>query len=147
MERLGKKVQIQELQNKLIEAITADEWNRLEHGDSSLVISSFNREVLLSMKNTPAENYEIDTKSVRNLHKTLQKYLDTYMADRPIGHKWIIIASIYLTFVQKRPMHPQQATHWKRIDVSEKAGYICPCKDTSAGSICSYCVCCDAASS
>ena len=40
-------MQVQELQNKLMEAITTDEWNRLKHGDSSLIISSFNREVLL----------------------------------------------------------------------------------------------------
>lgn len=132
-------MQVQELLNKLIEAITADEWNRLEHGDSSLIISSFNREVLLSMRNAPVENFEIDTESVRNLYEALQRYLDIYMADRPTGHKWIIISSIYLTFVRKMPMHPQQATHWKCI--SEKKEYICPCKDTEINSVCSYCVC------
>ncbi len=131
----------QELLDKLIEAITADEWNRLKHGDSSLVISSFNREVLLSISSTSAENFEIDTKSIRNLHEALQQYLDIYMADRPIGHKWIIIASIFLTFVQRHPMHPQQATDWKRIVISEKTEYVCPCKDAGANSVCSYCVC------
>lgn len=140
-------MQVQELLNKLIEAITADEWNRLEHGDSSLVISSFNREVLLSMRNTPVENFAIDTKSVRNLYEALQRYLDIYMADRSIGHKWIIIASIYLTFVQKRPMHPQQATRWKCIAISEKTEYVCPCKDMGTNSVCSYCVCHSATSS
>ena len=55
-------MQIQELQDKLIEAITVDEWSWLEHGDSSLVISSFNRKVLLSMKNPPV----IYTKHFRN---------------------------------------------------------------------------------
>ena len=42
MERREQKMQVQELLNKLIEAITADEWDRLEHADPSLVISSFN---------------------------------------------------------------------------------------------------------
>ncbi|MFR8171801.1 MAG: DUF2115 family protein [Marvinbryantia sp.] len=140
-------MQVQELLNKLIEAITADEWDRLEHADPSLVISSFNRDVLLSMRNTPVENFEIDTKSVRNLYEALQRYLDIYMADCSIGHKWIILASIYLAFVQKRPMHPQQATHWKCLSVSEKPEYVCPCKDTEANSVCSYCVCHSAASS
>ena len=134
-------MQVQELQNKLMEAITTDEWNRLKHGDSSLIISSFNRDVLLSTKNAPVENFEIDIKSVYNLKEALQRYLDIYMADCPIGHKWIIIACIYLTFVQKRPMHPQQATHWKCIATSEKTKYVCPCKDTGTNSVCSYCVC------
>ena len=80
-------MQVQELQNKLMEAITTDEWNRLKHGDSSLIISSFNRDVLLSMKNAPVENFEIDIKSVYNLKEALQRYLDIYMADCPIGHK------------------------------------------------------------
>ncbi len=68
-------MKVQELLDKLIEAITADEWNRLKHGDSSLVISSFNREVLLSMSSTSAENFEIDTKSIRNLHEALQQLM------------------------------------------------------------------------
>lgn len=140
-------MKIQELQNKLIEAITVDEWSQLEHGDSSLVISSFNREVLLSMRNTSVKNFDIDTKSVRNLHEALQGYLDIYMANCPTGHKWIIIASIYLTFVQKLPMHPQQATHWKHIMTSGKLEYVCPCKDTRANSVCSYCVCYSATNS
>lgn len=59
------------------------------------------------MKNTSVENFEIDAKSVCDLHEALQQYRDIYMADRPMGRGWIIIASIYLTFVQKRPMHPQ----------------------------------------
>ena len=128
-------MQVQELQNKLMEAITTDEWNRLKHDDSSLIISSFNRDVLLSMKNAPVENFEIDIKSIYNLKEALQRYLDIYMADCPIGHKWIIIACIYLTFVQKRPMHPQQATHWKCIATSEKTKYVCPCKDTGTNSV------------
>lgn len=134
-------MQVQELRNKLFEAVTADEWERLEHGDPSLVISSFNREVLLSMRNTPVGNFEIDTRSVRNLYEALQRYLDIYMADRATGHKWIMIASIYLTFVQKRPMHPQQATRWECMVVSGKKKYVCPCKDAGADSVCSYCVC------
>ena len=146
MERRGK-MKVQELQNKLIRAITSDEWKGLEHGDSSFVISSFNRDVLLSMKNSLAENFDIDKRSVLDLHEALQKYLNIYMADCPAGHKWIIVASIFLTFVKKRPMHPQQATHWKCFAASDKMKYICPCKDASTGSICSYCVCCDTASS
>lgn len=140
-------MQVQELRNKLFEAVTADEWERLEHGDPSLVISSFNREVLLSMRNTPADNGELDTKSVCNLQEALQRYLDIYMADCSAGHKWIMIASIYLTFVKKRPMHPQQAVHWKCMAVSGKEEYICPCKDTEANSVCSCCVCHSAAGS
>lgn len=140
-ERQAQKIQMRELRNRLIEAITADEWNRLKHADPSLTISSFNREVLLSVGNTPVGDSEIDTDSVRDLHRALQQYLDTYMADCPTGHKWIIITSIYLTFVQKRPMHPQQATHWRRVAGSKKTEYICPCKDTAANSVCSYCVC------
>ncbi len=131
----------QKLLDKLIEAITDDEWDRLKRGDTSLVISSFNREVLLSMRSTSAENFEIDTKSISDLHEALQQYLDIYMADRPIGHKWIIIASIFLTFVQSLPMHPQQATDWKRIVISGKEEYVCPCKEEGENSVCSYCVC------
>lgn len=96
-------MQLQELQNKLMEAITTDEWNRLKHGDSSLKISSFNRDVLLSMKNAPVENFEIDIKSVYNLKEALQRYLDIYMADCPIGHKWIIIACITLLLCRNVP--------------------------------------------
>ncbi len=44
-------MQVQELLDKLIEAITVDKWNRLKHGDSSLVISSFKELFAAKLKN------------------------------------------------------------------------------------------------
>lgn len=135
----------QELLKILAQKITPDEWYRIEHGDPSLIISSFNRKVLISMHtaiNAQISNFDIDIKTVQKLTNAIESYLQIHMADKIDGHKWIIISSIYLTFFQKLPMHPQQAVPWiTHLTPSNEVEYICPIKDTKTGSICSYCVC------
>lgn len=92
--------------------------------------------------NAQISNFDIDIKTVQKLTNAIESYLQIHMADKIDGHKWIIISSIYLTFFQKLPMHPQQAVPWiTRLTPSNEVEYICPIKDTKTGSICSYCVC------
>ena len=74
--------------------------------------------------------------SVRELTEDLEKYLAEYLADHPEGHKWIIIACLYLTFAEGLPMHPQHAAKWQKT----ASGYVCPHK-VEDSITCRYCVC------
>ena len=130
-----------EFLQQLIQAISPEEWPHIRYRDPTLIISDFNREVLLSMENTRAGNREVDMAAAKALHHTLQSYLNTYMADQPEAHRWIILACLFLTYVKELPMHPQQIVNWKRLHTPEGIRYRCPCRDGSPGSVCLYCVC------
>ena len=81
-------------------------------------------------------NSGVDPSDAVALEADLTTYLNEYMADRPEGHKWIILACLYLTFVERLPMHPQSAAKWV-----EKGGR-CYCPSMAPESItCKYCVC------
>lgn len=127
----------EDLRNLLLSHITECEWCGLERGDDTLRIGEFNRDVLLRMRKreTPVCG-NITEASIVGLHTVLDAYLQEYMADCPQGHKWIILACIYLACVESIPMHPQNIVQW----VQYADGYYCPCH-SGEGSVCAYCVC------
>ena len=116
----------------------------LEDDGSSreLVISRYNRATilkLLSMKESDADcgPNTVDTALVDGLKGALEEYLCRYMGEQPEGHKWIILSCLFLTFIVREPMHPQEVVHWERLgDV-----YQCPSIEMQAGSLCRWCIC------
>ncbi len=64
------------------------------------------------------------------------RYVVRYMKDKPEGHKWIILACLYLTFVEHLPMHPQHAAGW----IEKDGRYYCP-HMVPDSITCRYCMC------
>ena len=127
----------EELRNRLLACITGQEWHGLEQGDETLRISGFNREVLLRMReNRTGMDGDIPDDFAESPYAALDHYLREYMADCPAGHKWIILACIYLSCVEGVPMHPQDAVRW----VQYAGEYFCP-YHSGENSVCRYCVC------
>ena len=125
------------LMTRLCSMVSDPERTALENGGAGLYISAFNRQVLLRMlRNNGNEGPDADEQAVRELTADLTAFLNACMADHPEGHKWIIIACLYLTFVEKLPMHPQEAAKWQKVD----GRFLCP-SQVKDSLICQYCVC------
>ena len=76
-----------------------------------------------------------------DLLTSIREYLDIYMSDAPAGHRWIVLASLYLTYVARRPMHPIERAD---VIVESRDGsvrYCCPNKIPGDNPICDACVC------
>lgn len=131
--------------------ISQAEWDALEQRDPSLTISDHNRRTLLELRalcTTPGAadermmaEMDVDLDAANDLSRQLQEYLDEYMPDAPEGHKWIVLASLYLAFVARRPLHPIERTG---VLVEQRNGttvYRCPLKQVGDNPICDACVC------
>ncbi len=126
-----------ELREKLLEQVSDQEWKYLLTEDPAIHISPFNREVMLRMRRTKCSKGEADVEMLRKLHHGLALYLEKYMPDDRPAHKWIILSCLYLTAVEKSPMHPRHAAGWEERD----GEYCCPSYDPEEGSLCHYCAC------
>ena len=127
----------EDLRSQLLARLTEREWHGLERGDDTLRVSGFNRDVLLHMrKRETAVCGSVADEFIEGLYIALDGYLREYMADCPQGHKWIILACIYLACVESIRMHPQNIVQC----VQYADGYYCPCH-SGEGSVCAYCVC------
>ena len=136
---------------ELAKRISQNEWDALDRCDPSLTISDHNRETLLEMRalcttsgatdgqTLPSRNVDLD--EVKSLAYHLQSYLDEYMSDKPEGHKWIILASLYLAYVAHRPMHPINRTGIVLEEQGETTVYRCPLKVEGDNPICDACIC------
>ena len=151
---------VTEFTAQLKERISPQEAEQLRNGTDGLCISAFNRDVCLrlldaeiprgtvdrdsadracpkSPKNTAdSDSAAIDPADVAALEADLSAYLNEYMEDRPEGHKWIILACLYLTFAERLPMHPQSAAKW----VEKDGRYYCPSMAPESIT-CKYCMC------
>ena len=154
---------------ELVEQITHAEWDALDRCDPSLTINNHNREALLEMRalcmapdtaeaadgpthpeldvdleaadeHTQPEP-EVDLEAAENLARYLQEYLDEYMPDAPEGHKWIVLASLYLAFVARRPLHPIDRAGVLIEQLNGSTIYRCPLKVPGDNPICDACVC------
>ncbi len=128
---------IEEFKKSLQERISPREADALRDGGEDLVINEFNLGVCLRLlEDESACSSPVPLEKARSLETDLKNYLDEYMQDKPAGHKWIIIACLYLTFVERQPMHPQAAAGW-----TEKDGHFyCP-HMVQESFICSCCMC------
>ena len=139
---------------KLVGQITNAEWDALDRCDPSLTINNHNREALLEMralcmapdtaeaaKEPTHPEPEVDLEAAENLALSLQEYLDEYMSDNPEGHKWIVLASLYLAFVARRPLHPIDRAGVVVEQLNGSTIYRCPLKVSGDNPICDACVC------
>ena len=135
--------------DSLLEDVEKDEWDQLHRANSDLVINEHNRTTLLEMQqvaNSPANRDDlartpVDIAAASELSNQLQTYLNTYMDDAPEGHKWIILASLYLAFVARRPLHALDRTQVVTAQVDGATMYYCPSKTPGDNFICDACVC------
>ena len=154
---------------ELVEQITHAEWDALDRCDPSLTINNHNREALLEMRalcmapdtaeaakepthpepegdtgatdeHTQTEP-EVNVEAAENLARYLQEYLDEYMPDAPEDHKWIVLASLYLAFVARRPLHPIDRAGVVVEQLDGRTIYRCPLKVPGDNPICDACVC------
>lgn len=131
-----------ELWAELCAEVCPEDWNRLEKNDPALVISSYNRDTMLAMRRAaPRQETEIDEARVRELRAKLQAYLDRYMQEQPQGHLWILLTSLYRTFVLRQPMHPMQVVHIRMEWTDGSVRYHCPSRSEDPDAVCAYCVC------
>lgn len=139
---------------ELVGQITHAEWDALDRCDPSLTINNHNRETLLEMRalcmaldelETADEHTQpepdVDLKAAENLARYLQDYLDEYMSDNTEGHKWIVLASLYLAFVARRPLHPIDRAGVVVEQLDGRTIYRCPLKVPGDNPICDACVC------
>ena len=128
---------IAEFKRRLRAMISDEERAALFSGGEGLTISAFNRDVMLRLLEDGADgDAEVPEDGVRQLTEELTAYLEEYMPDRPEGHKWIVLACLYLTFAEGLPMHPQTAGGWRKV--GER--YVCPNR-VGDSFICRTCVC------
>ena len=136
---------------ELASRITQAEWDALERWDPSLTINGHNRMALLEMRamcsadgqaSRQAQPWpDVDLDAAENLAHYLQEYLDEYMSDAPEGHKWIVLASLYLAYVAHRPLHPIERTAVSVERVEGATIYRCPLKIPGDNPICDACIC------
>lgn len=131
-----------ELWAELCAEVSAEDWERLEKNDPALVISVYNRDTMLAMRRVvPRQEQEIEESKVRALRGKLEAYLDTYMKEQPQGHLWIILTSLYRTFILRQPMHPMKVVHIRIEWADNGPRYHCPSRSDDPDAVCAYCVC------
>ena len=139
---------VAEFTGQLKKRISPEEAAMLRKGTDGLCVSEFNRDVCLRLLDaeisTPGESGAktsagggaVDPDDAARLEADLESYLNEYMADRPEGHKWIILACLYLTFAERLPMHPQSAAKW----IEKDGRFYCRYMEEDSVT-CRYCMC------
>ena len=134
-----------ELLVSLCRTLGPAEREALRTDDPSLVISAFNRETLLRMLQMEGGmltgDGPVDPTSVRSCVAALDGFLQEQMPARPEGHKWIVLASLYLAFVAHRPLHPIDRAGVVVEQLDGRTIYRCPLKVPGDNPICDACVC------
>ena len=127
---------VSELKDQLASQISSAEAEALRNG-GELSINDFNRKVCVRLlDNECADETAVPAERIEHLKKELSDYLKQYMADKAEGHKWIILACLYLTYVERLPMHPQSEATWIEKDGKYYCAAMVPESIT-----CSSCVC------
>ncbi len=129
-----------EMLAKLRGGITDEQWEALAEG--RLKVSAFNRAVLLELRETEARGPGVvDEAKTIGLRKVTEDYLRRYLPEAPEAWQWIITASLYLTFIAERPMHPIDMLHITVMRDEGRMVYECPAKSNDPNTTCHYCVC------
>lgn len=139
---------VAEFTGQLKKRISPEEAALLRKGTGGLCVSEFNRDVCLRLLDaeipthgesgakTYAGGGNVDPDDAASLENDLASYLNEYMTDRPEGHKWIILACLYLTFAERLPMHPQSAAKW----IEKDGRFYCRYMEEDSVT-CRYCMC------
>lgn len=130
-----------ELQTKLNSAISQEEWEQLQRG--ALPVSDFHYSTLQEMRqaDTGGEQDFVDEGLAEELCHVLADYLSKHLADKQSAWKYIMISSIYLTYIAERPMHPIDELEIRVIEGKEGRSYECPNKSAKRETSCHFCVC------
>lgn len=130
------------LLDRLRKAVTPIEWEHLS-SDSNLIISAFNRRVLLELKDTILTDGSaiLEEETISALSQNLETYLAEYLKEKPDGWKWILLSCLYLTFIAERPMHSPDAVDLRITEEAGKKIYECPYKSDDKENTCHFCVC------
>ena len=130
-----------QLLDSLVQAVSAGERRKLMD-NTGIVISAFNRRTLLEMLRLRIEDDgEVDPQAVAALRECLEGFLAQHLPEKPEAWKWIILSCIYLRFIAGRPLHPQEAVHYRAVRRRGVIRYLCPERTTEPGSVCLFCVC------
>lgn len=130
-----------ELLRKMQSVVTDKEIEELKDYESNLVIGKYNRKILLDMISAKdAGEALVPEQRILELVTCLQSYLNQYM-EQTEGHKWVILASLYNTYILEVPMHPIEVTKVQTVVEDGCKVYYCPAKEEQEGSVCRFCVC------
>ncbi len=154
-----------ELAKNILSQYDDQEWEDMENNTLDLPVNEHNRNVHLELRDainkyeelgtlSPKERRrfsfgkpavltlfegDIEGEKVIELKSSLEEYLDEVWAEARPAHKYIVNASLALTFILERPMHPESSVHFLVRVEDGKNIYYCPHKENSL--ICSYCKC------
>jgi uncharacterized protein (UPF0305 family) len=88
---------------------------------------------------------ELDEKKLEDLKKSIDHYFDEYAPDNEEFKEFTKIISIYLTFIEKKPLHPPGIKFSGGATVYERGNsYYCTGRKyfiKESQSLCKYCVC------
>jgi len=110
-------------------------------------MSSYNEENFNSLieANLSGKDEEIDTNKLKALEESIDHYFDLYAPENIEFKEFIKIISVYLTFIEKRPLHAPGIIFSDGSTVYENKGiYYCTGKKhfiTEDHSLCKFCVC------
>lgn len=110
-------------------------------------ISKYNYENFHNLIHTTIEGHdeEIDTAKITEMKLAVDHYFDLYGSDNDEFKEFIKIISIYLTFIEKKPLHPPGILFSGGKTVYKNAeAYYCTAKKyfmKEDHSLCKYCVC------
>lgn len=110
-------------------------------------MSSYNAENFKRLTETTlsGEDLEIDTNKLKALEKSIDHYFALYAPENIEFREFIKIISVYLTFIEKRPLHPPGIIFSDGDTVYEHNGiYYCTGKKhfkKEDHSLCNFCVC------
>ena len=130
-----------ELLDLLIHAISNEDWRRLERNDPSLVISQWNLKTLQRMREYHPMPGSVPVEKTEELRLSLNRYLNRTMPEKPEAHRWIIISCLFLAFVAREPLHPQEIVRHRQVLINGKQAHLCPVHEDSTESLCRFCVC------
>ncbi len=129
-----------ELQREILSAFTKEEWAALESGRNSVPVSSFNREILLELREREDFSGEAEDRAVRALGETVENYLRQYWAEEPGAHKYVVSVCLAMTFLYEKPMHPPEKAQYRCLVRDGKTRYFCPAREPGEGSVCEFCL-------
>jgi uncharacterized protein (UPF0305 family) len=110
-------------------------------------MSSYNADNFRKLTETPfsGKDEEIDTKELTALEESIDHYFSLYAPDNIEFREFVKIISVYLTFIEKRPLHPPGIIFSGGDTVYENKGiYYCTWKKQFKNedhSLCNFCVC------
>ncbi|MDR2517293.1 MAG: DUF2115 domain-containing protein [Spirochaetaceae bacterium] len=113
-------------------------------------LSKYNLETMLELKNKAFgksltnEAEFIDDTDIQMLKSAIDSYMDRYAEGQKELKIFIRIIAVYLTFIAKKPLHPESMFYADGKTIYRNGNVVCPLRVhelTKPGSLCRFCVC------